>query len=100
MIAEYGDVEIKDFSVRTVLESKAVGTRVYSLVHKTKGWEPAGSCARMVREAWGVLFDFENASHGQWFLDATQAKILFSKWTEKALEARVYQHGGKPWNAT
>lgn len=97
-IAEYKDVEIKDFSVRTVLSSKTIGNRTYNLVHRTKGWECAGSCVRMACEAYGVLFEFENATHGQWFLDIDEAQDTFSKWTERAEEdrrgwARVFPHG-------
>ena len=55
-VIEYGTFPESELSKRTVL---ATGTgafgRVFELVHKSEGYECAGSCARLTGEAWGSI---------------------------------------------
>ncbi len=83
MVIEYRDIEGSGIarSERTQIEQREAKRNIYRLVHKTAGWECAGSCARLTNESWGVLFYAHNATHGQWFKSLAEARELFDKWT-------------------
>ncbi len=81
---EYGTYTETEASKRTVLkQSKPHFNRVQKLVHKTEGFEPAGSCARFTKEAYGVLCDFQGATYGQWFKSLPEAEAYFEKHTKE-----------------
>ncbi len=65
-------------STRTVL---AVGRNRLAteirLVHDTAGLKPAGSRARYDCETWGVVWTFDNASHGHLFASLNEARAFF-----------------------
>lgn len=80
-IVEYRDTKPEQFSKVTRLDSAVVGRREYRLSHHSDGFEPAGSCARYsAREAWSVLFEANNATHGRRFKTLAEAQSLFNDW--------------------
>ena len=86
-IAEYSDPRVSaNRSVRSVLASAPSRnpSGIYGpvrLVHKSAGWECAGSMARLTSEAWGAVFDYTNGSSGgQWFLTEAEARARFALW--------------------
>lgn len=82
LIKEYGQYSDDERSVRTVLDSflsKRFNKPLYELVHKTAGYEPAGSCARLTKEMWGVLYDFQGSNHGCWFNNEAEARAEFNR---------------------
>lgn len=88
--AEYGSVPDSELSVRTVL-AKATGAfkRPYELIHKTAGYEIAGSCLRLTGEAWGSLsYDRNGTTHGQWFKTLAEARAQFEQFTTPVIEVK------------
>ena len=84
LTAEYGTFPDSELSKFTVLK-KATGafSRPYELVHKTEGYEPAGSCARFTKEAWGSLsYDRNGTCHGFWFKTLEEAEQVFERFTK------------------
>ncbi len=81
-IAEYSEVEDKPSSKETTLKKRNNGGRTYRLVHRSPGWECAGSMARLREtECWSVLFYLDGAQHGRGFSSLKDAESLFDKWT-------------------
>ena len=81
MIAEIAETKGKPWSKRTVLERHTRNGRTYELVHKSPGWETAGSMARMRdTECWSVLFMFDGAVHEQAFKTREEATTLLDRW--------------------
>ena len=72
---EYGEAHLHPNSIHTVL--KTVGK--YRVVHRTRGYQCAGSAMTWVEEAWGVLFDTPYRG-GQWKGTLADAEKLFSAW--------------------
>lgn len=68
MVVEYGsDLETNNRSVRTVLnEGKTKQGRLLQFIHKTAGYEPAGSCARLTNKSYGVIWYVDGVMFGQW----------------------------------
>ena len=75
---EYGEAHLHPSSIHTVLST--VGK--YRMVHRTRGYQCAGSVMTWVDEAWGVLFDAPHHG-GQWKLTISGAEELFSAWTRR-----------------
>ena len=72
-------------SVRTTLASitRASDGRTFRLVHKTAGLQLAGAGLTPVSDGWGVLFEMDHATHGQWFATETEARERFALWGSK-----------------
>lgn len=88
-IKECGSVADAEKSIRTTLSSApATGENKHHyqspvrLVHKTAGYEIAGSAMRLTDESYGVLYMWQNAGHGQWFKTLAEAQRNFSKLTK------------------
>jgi hypothetical protein len=82
LIKEYGTYSDDERSERFVLDSfqsKRFNRSWYELVHKTAGYEPAGSCARLTKEAWGVLYQINGVQHGCWYVSEQEARAEFDK---------------------
>ena len=80
--AEYGEIKDQTSSKETTLKKRNNGGRTYRLVHRSPGWEPAGSMARLREtESWSVLFYLDGAQHGRGFSSLADAETLFDKWT-------------------
>lgn len=72
-------------SVRNVLETAPSkdSSDVIKLVHRSAGWQCAGSAATLVNEAWGALYEAKSGSRGgQWFKTFDEAKARFDLWTK------------------
>ena len=82
-ISEYGDLKDAPRSVESILTRKSSARGIkYRLVHRTAGWECAGSMARLrEREGWGVLFTLDGDRHGRWFHTEQEARDMLDKWT-------------------
>lgn len=80
-IAEYGSITADQYGKKITLQTATKERREYRLIHRTAGYQIAGSCARLDKEAWGVLFEFDGAEHGRWFKTLPEASDLFAKWT-------------------
>ena len=80
---EYGTFPESELSKRTILDTGAGAFgRLFELVHKTAGYECAGSCARLTSEAWGsISYDRSGTTHGQWFKTLDEAKARFEQFT-------------------
>ena len=50
---------------------------VIRLTYRSEGEQPAGSRAIHVESAYGVLWTFDGASHGQWFATEQEARDRF-----------------------
>lgn len=72
-----------ELSKREVLaHGKGAFNRAFELVHKTAGYEIAGSGLRLTREAWGSLsYDRDGTSRGQWYGNLADAKARFEQFT-------------------
>lgn len=89
-IKEYRDLTDTERSVRTV-HARATGAfgREYTLVHKTAGYECAGSCARYTEELWGAIGrNFDGTTTGQWYLTEAEARAHFDRVTTPITEQR------------
>lgn len=66
-------------SVRTILHTATSHTGVaISLVHRTAGWECAGSGTRNVSEAWGSHYEMRDGTRGRiWFKSEAEARAHF-----------------------
>ena len=89
--AEYGSIPDSELSKRTVLaEGKGAFNRAFELVHKTEGYEIAGSCLRLTSEAWGSLsYDRNGTTHGQWFKTREEARARFEQFTTPIIEVKA-----------
>jgi len=83
-LAEYGTLTQEQFGKKVVLDRGFNINREYKLIHRTAGFQCAGSCARFDDEAWGVLFEFDGAEHGRYFKTEADARELFKAWTKQA----------------
>ena len=88
-ITEYGNVTDENRSRRTILED-CVGSdgRRYALVHRTPGYECAGSMARWTNESWAVETWIDGTRHGQRFKNESEARALFDRWSTNAKGAK------------
>lgn len=78
---EYADVTPETRSKVTTIKTAVRGCE-YRLVHRSPGWERAGSMARIrENECWSVLFEMNNATHGQSFGTLVEAEKRFTLWT-------------------
>lgn len=85
---EYKDIKDDEFSKRTILAS-GMGSfnRNYDLVHKTAGYECAGSCARYTNESWGAIAtNRDGTTSGQWYKTETEAREHFERVTTPIVE--------------
>lgn len=80
-IAEYGSINPQEYGKKIVLDEGTKGRTTYQLIHRTAGYQCAGSCARYDAEGWGVIFNKCGASHGRWFKSESAARELFAQWT-------------------
>lgn len=74
----YGDEEASKRTLLATEYSPRLGRNV-RLMHKTAGYEPAGSCARFTQELWGALYDLDWSTAGQWFKTEAEARKYFNK---------------------
>ncbi len=88
MIKECGQVRESEKSARTLLAEKAAtGERSHffqspvRLVHKTAGYEIAGSAMRLTTDSYGVLYAMHNAGQGRWFKNLEEAQSYFNQIT-------------------
>ncbi|MDE2020167.1 MAG: hypothetical protein KGJ13_07530 [Patescibacteria group bacterium] len=90
-IAEYGTVADENMSRRTVLKTgKGAFDRPFELLHKTEGYEPAGSCLRYTKEAYGAIsYNRDGTRGGQWFLTLAEAETAFNRWTTPVVEQKA-----------
>ena len=88
---EYQDLTEENRSMRTVLaEGQGAFGRPYVLVHKTSGYECAGSCARYTDESWGAIgTDFNGTMFGQWYKIEQDARAHFDRVTTPTVEQRA-----------
>ena len=88
---EYGTFPENELSKRTVLATgKGAFGRLFELIHKSEGYECAGSCARLTSEAWGSLsYGRSGTTHGQWFKTLQEAKACFEQYTTPIVEVRA-----------
>ena len=79
---QYGDDE-RSRTTTLVVGSKLIGTtlRTYHLQHRTEGYQPSGSRAVLVSEAYGVTFECDGAGNGRWCKTLEEAQGLFDAWT-------------------
>lgn len=89
--AENGVIPEKRMSQRTVLTiGKGAFGRTYELVHKTVGYEVAGSGLRITGEAWGSLsYDRNGTTHGKWFKTLAEAQENFLRLTTAIIEIKA-----------
>jgi hypothetical protein len=90
-IIEYRDLTDKNRSIRTVLaEGMGAFGRQCKLIHKTEGYEPAGSCCRHTKEAWGAIStNFDGTTYGQWYKTEPEARAHFERVTTPIVEQRA-----------
>lgn len=72
-------------SKRTVLDTGRndyTGATV-TLVHRTEGYEPAGSLCRDATEAWGAMYEMRDGTcGGTWYNNEADARARFAKMTK------------------
>lgn len=83
---EYGNpLAAAHSSTRTVLAS-APSSRLAAVtvryLHKTSGYEIAGSAMRWTKEAYGAIATLpDGTTHGRWYLTAAEARARFEQLT-------------------
>lgn len=84
---EYRDLTAANRSIRTII-SGAPGFRAHwQLIHKTAGYECAGSCARLTSESWGAIAQSEDGTtYGQWYKTESEAREHFERVTTPIVE--------------
>ena len=82
--AEYGSRLFKEnestFSPLATKRRAMMGTKTaeVTLYHRSPGYVPAGSCARLqARDVWGYTWNDGRANHGRMFLTLAEAKAAF-----------------------
>lgn len=81
---EYGELTSADHSIRTTLASGIgkYGSK-WSLVHRTAGYECAGSCARYTKECWSVDYERRDGiTGGQSYKTEAEARAHFERVTK------------------
>lgn len=82
MLTEYPPASER--AARSILKtgvSTATGAQL-SLVHRTAGWEIAGSWYRTGNEAWGCMYEMrDGTTGGTWFKSLDEASARFHKFT-------------------
>lgn len=78
---EYGDIKANHLPVSTytILYQRTKNGREYKLVHRSAGYEPAGSAARYTNKCWSVDFWLDNARHGRRFTVRDKADEYFDR---------------------
>jgi hypothetical protein len=67
-------------STRTVLGAARTNSILFTLVHATAGYEPAGSMARWTNESWGACYQLKDGTQGgQWFSTLQAASLKFKR---------------------
>ncbi len=87
-VVEYSEVTDQNRSIPTMLKQVEYQGRTYSLIHRTSGYEPAGSMARWTNEIWSVTALYDGTPHGRRFKTEAEARDLFDRWIsyEQVLE--------------
>lgn len=89
---EYRDLTDADKSIKTI-HATAMGAfkARYNLIHKTAGYEPAGSCARYTEEYWGAIGTSarDGTTFGQWYKTEAEAREHFERVTTPIIEQRA-----------
>jgi len=70
------------------------GTPTVTLAHETRGYVPAGSCARWQEAQWAVTYCLsDNTTHGRRFLesDETGARAYFARLTDSQAVSAILQ---------
>jgi hypothetical protein len=80
-VAEYGQVADQGLPVskRTTLAEKPgrLAGMYWMLIHRSAGYQCAGSAMIYVREAWGSIFTCrDGANGGQWFKTEAEAQRM------------------------
>ena len=89
---EYRDIHPSNMSVKTThAEASGAFGAVYRLVHKTAGYECAGSCARYTDAAWGAIATsaMDGTMFGQWYKTEAEARTHFDRVTTPIVEQHV-----------
>lgn len=93
-VADYGTFARELYTAVTVLEQATAALHGYPtahLVHSTRGYETAGSCARWTEAYWAVRWSDGTCSHGQRFAADNEAgaRAYFARLTDyEAVSAR------------
>lgn len=87
IIKEYSQLTAADRSIRTIIAG-APGSRAHwQLIHKTAGYECAGSCARYTGEAWGAIAKSNSGTtYGQWYKTEAEAREHFDRVSTPIIE--------------
>ena len=80
-IVEYSEVNDGNRSRVTVLEKHVGARHEIKLLHRTAGYECAGSCARWTDEGFSVMVYGSLAPTGQRFRTEADARVKFANWT-------------------
>lgn len=78
-IAEYGTLRPEQFGAKTTLAAVPRRNGTMRLIHRTAGYQIAGSMARFDAEAWGSIYECrtDGTTHGQWFRTEAEARARF-----------------------
>lgn len=75
-------------SIQTVHATAAGFRATWTLVHKTAGYEVAGSGTRHTNEGWGAIATSKQtgATYGQWYKTESEAREHFERVTTPIVE--------------